>query len=172
MQISILIYLNNTSKAFPFQEWCFNSVMQISGKWLALLLHHVLFPTSGPSRSGLDSTAEVRSQGCQRALPVVRLPPSLASDVSVHQWLTSPLRTWLIVHLQRGPCSCRPNFLRAAVLFLKSPTCLLSSVDHVSLPSLFTSVCFSSCKLGGEVVLALSHLCHLSFCIWVRVLIQ
>lgn len=132
-------------------EWCFNSMMQVSGKW-----PHVLFPTSGPSWSGLGSTLEVRSQRCETALPVVRLPPPLVSDVSVHQWSMSSLRTRLIVHHQRGLAAAGRTSSELLLFFFFGgsrgwdPTCFLSSVNGVSLLSLFTSVCFSCCKLGGD----------------------
>lgn len=38
---------------------------------------------AGPSRDGRGSSSEVSCQWCERALPVVRLPPSWVSDVSV-----------------------------------------------------------------------------------------
>lgn len=82
-------------------------------------LHHILHSPSGLSRfmcagmglAGPDGDDSPTPQQGQN--PTVRvcllsalswlsfcLPLSFFSDVSVHQWLMSPLRTWLIFHLQ------------------------------------------------------------------------
>lgn len=63
---------------------------------------HVGLSRSGLGWAGLGSSWEVRSQRCESGLPVVRLPLSSIPDVSAHQWLMSPLRTWLTAHLQQA----------------------------------------------------------------------
>lgn len=148
---------------------------------------------AGLSQSGLGSSSEVRSQWCERALPVVRLPPSLVSDVLVHQWLMSPLRTWLIVHLQRAsqlPAErsdpraaqnqIRAELLQSCCSFLESPGAeiqLASSPLWIMSPCwvyspLFVFLLQFGRRFWREEILALPHLCHLCLCIWVRALIQ
>lgn len=142
-------------------------MMQVPGKWLGLLLHHVLFPTWGragtgwaqPVRTGLLLRGQVpvvwESIACCSSASIFGLRCVSPSVIDVSpQDLThrSPAAGLAAAgRAQRSTCCSEPNqgwtSSELLLFFGESrgwdPTCFLSSVNHVSLLSWFTSVCFS-----------------------------
>lgn len=163
------------SKAIPVtgEEWCSNAMMQVSGKWLGLLLHHVLFPTwgsagtgwaqlvrAGPLLGGQVSVVWERVACCSSAIvsgprcvspSVIDVSPRDLTHRSPAAGLAAAGRArWSTQN--RSELKWGLNLLRAAALILFfffgesrdwDTTCFLSSVSHLSLLPLFTSVCFS-----------------------------
>lgn len=130
------------------------------------------------------------------------LPLSFFSDVSVYQWLMSPLRTWLIFHLQpasqllselsTGPhawthSSTLHNISSSEALWFFGEskgwciTCLGLYMNHLTsstpLPTepLPLLVCFFPHRFGSDrsvQMLAVPRLHHLHLCIRINAIIQ